>query len=123
MTTKIPSFEALPLQKGGPHGNAWGLFGTTDELGMLNRLNPQTTLAATKEIVHGIRISTDLELNKPTAPCFNRQPFHQHIHHKAPRTVNDDILTLNTQSSTQWDGYRHFGLYCIHSFVPLLRNT
>jgi len=29
--------------------------------------------------------------------------------HKAPRFVNDDIWTFNTQSSSQWDGFRHFG--------------
>lgn len=108
--TPTPLFSSLPLQKDGPRGNAWGLFGKNDELGMLHRLTPETTLAATKEIVHGIRISTDWELNKPNAPCFGRQRFHQHIKHKAPRTVNDDILTLNTQSSSQWDGFRHFGM-------------
>jgi hypothetical protein len=106
-----PPFDCLPLKKDGPQGNAWGLFGTNDQLGMLNRLTPENTLAATKEIVHGIRISTDLALDKPSAPCFNRVPFHQKIHHKAPRTVNDDILTLNTQSSSQWDGFRHFGKF------------
>ncbi|RDW66651.1 hypothetical protein BP5796_09400 [Coleophoma crateriformis] len=109
MNTKTPAFESLPLQKDGPRGNAWGLFGKDDQLGMLNRLTPETTLAATKEIVHGIRIATDWSMDRPKVPCFNRQPFQQRIHHKAPRTVNDDIITLNTQTSTQWDGFRHFG--------------
>ena len=104
-----PPFEALPLKKDGPRGNAWGLFGQADELGMLNRLTPENTVAATKEIVHGIRVCTDWSLAQPSAPCFNRAPFEQRIHNKAPRAVNDDILTLNTQSSTQWDGFRHFG--------------
>lgn len=105
-----PPFSDLPLQPDGPHGNAWGLYGPKDELGSLNRLTPQTTIEAMKEVVYGIRISTDLPLDQPGVPCFGRQPFHQHIFHKAPRTVNDDILTLNTQSSTQWDGFRHFGM-------------
>ncbi|KAL3417442.1 hypothetical protein PVAG01_11442 [Phlyctema vagabunda] len=109
MTSETPSFDALPLQKAGPRGNAWGLFGKDDELGMLNRLTPETTLAATKEIVHGIRIATDWPMDQPRTPCFSRQAFHQEIFHKEPRTVNDDILTLNTQSSSQWDGFRHFG--------------
>ncbi|KAL5322038.1 hypothetical protein ACEPPN_010006 [Leptodophora sp. 'Broadleaf-Isolate-01'] len=109
MPPQTPPFSSLPLQKDGPRGNAWGLYGDKDELGMLNRLTPETTLAATKEIVHGIRIATDWPMSMPKVPCFGRQKFHQHIYHKAPRTVNDDILTLNTQSSTQWDGFRHFG--------------
>ncbi|KAF4625648.1 hypothetical protein G7Y89_g12515 [Cudoniella acicularis] len=104
-----PSFDLLPLKREGPRGNAWGLFGDRDELGMLNRLTPETTLAASREIVHGIRISTDCALDILKTPCFTREPFHQHIKHKAPRTANDDVLTLNTQSSSQWDGFRHFG--------------
>lgn len=104
-----PSFDSLPLRKDGPHGNAWGLFGENDQVGMLNLLTPETTMAATKEIVHGIRISTDWPLNKLQTPLFGRVAFKQEIHHKRPRTVSDDILTFNTQSSTQWDGFRHHG--------------
>lgn len=109
MSSETPSFSSLPLKKDGPRGNAWDLYGPKDELGMLNRLTPSTTLSATKEIVHGIRVATDWPLNALKTPCFDRQPFHQHIKHKEPRTVNDDILTFNTQSSSQWDGFRHFG--------------
>lgn len=28
---------------------------------------------------------------------------------KAPRIVNDDVITFNTQGSAQWDSFRHFG--------------
>lgn len=28
---------------------------------------------------------------------------------KAPRCVNDDAWTFNSQGSSQWDGLRHFG--------------
>lgn len=109
MLPEIPSFDSLPLRKDGPRGNTWGLFGDGDELGMLSRLTPENTIAAAKEIVHGVRVSTDWNLDQPKIPCFGRVPFEQKIHHKAPRTVNDDILTFNTQSSSQWDGFRHFG--------------
>ncbi|TVY83912.1 hypothetical protein LSUE1_G001006 [Lachnellula suecica] len=37
MAKDTPPFSSLPLQKDGPRGNAWGLFGKNDELGMLNR--------------------------------------------------------------------------------------
>ena len=104
-----PSFDSLPLRKDGPQGNAWGLFGENDQLGMLNLLTPETTVAATKEILHGIRISTDWPLIKFQTTLFGRVPFKQEIHHKWPRTTNDDVLTFNTQASTQWDGFRHYG--------------
>lgn len=104
-----PSFSSLPLQASGPRGNAWGLHGPTDQLGCLNRLTPENTIEAAKEIKYGIRISTDWALDKPKVPCFGRVQFEQKIIHKSPRTVNDDVLVLNTQSSSQWDGFRHFG--------------
>jgi len=109
MADKIPPFDALPLQKSGPFYNAWGLFGENDEMGMLNLLTPETTKEAAKEIKEGIRISLDWHLDKPVHPFFNRQVFFHHIQTKAPRTVNDDVLLFNTQCSTQWDGFRHFG--------------
>ncbi|KAJ5085476.1 hypothetical protein N7532_010247 [Penicillium argentinense] len=107
--TSIPSFDELPLRKDGPPGNAWGLFGEGDQCGMLNRLTPSVVSDASKEIKEGVRIATDLPLDFMDKPCFGREPFRQTIKNKAPRSVNDDTLVLNTQSSTQWDGFRHYG--------------
>lgn len=104
-----PPFDALPLRKDGPHGNAWGLFGATDQLGMLNLLTPQVKVAAAREITDGTAVSTDLPLDHLSRPCFGRAPFEQRIKNKAPRVVNDDTLVFNTQSSSQWDGFRHYG--------------
>lgn len=91
-TSSYPSFQSLPLTPSGPRGNAWGLFGPNDELGMLNHLTPDTTLAASQDIKYGIRISTDWALDEPKVPCFGRRAFEQRIIHKSPRTVNDDVL-------------------------------
>lgn len=41
-------------------------------------------------------------------PGFGRQAFHHNLFQKAPRIVTDDVWTFNSQSSTQWDGLRHF---------------
>ncbi|MCJ1303516.1 hypothetical protein MMC08_006326 [Hypocenomyce scalaris] len=105
----LPSFDELPLDKNGPFANAWGLFGERDQLGMLNLLTPETVKAAATEIKEGVRVSLDWHLSKPVHPFFGRQVFYHHMHTKFPRTVNDDILLFNTQCSTQWDGFRHFG--------------
>ncbi|KAK6437710.1 hypothetical protein LTR95_006094 [Oleoguttula sp. CCFEE 5521] len=109
MSNSIPSFDSLPLAERGPHGNAWGRFGAGDELGMLNLLTSETTKSATAEVLDGTRISTDLPLDKFSVPMFGRATFHQHINNRAPRSVNDDVLTFNTQVSSQWDGFRHYG--------------
>lgn len=107
MSTK-PSFDSLPLRKDGPAGNAWGLFGENDECGMLNLLTPDIVAQAASEIRDGVRVSTDWPLNRMSRPCFGRAPFKHEINTKSPRAVNDDTLTFNTQSSSQWDGFRHY---------------
>ncbi|KAH7253623.1 putative cyclase-domain-containing protein [Fusarium redolens] len=103
-----PSFDSLPLRKDGPPGNAWGLFGDNDECGMLNLLTPEIIAKAASEIRDGVRVSTDWPLNRMSRPCFGRAPFKHEITTKTPRAVNDDTLMFNTQSSSQWDGFRHY---------------
>lgn len=112
----LPSFDELPLAKDGPPGNAWGLWGKDDELGMLNLITPKIVAAAASEIQTGLRISLDLPLNKPSHPSFDRRRFHHEILNKAPMTMNDDAIYINTQSSTQWDGFRHYGYQGVKKF-------
>ena len=119
-----PSFSSLPLDPDGPPGNAWGRFGPNDQLGMLNLLTPEVVATAAREnILSGKRISLDWDLTKPSFPSFGRQPFHHEIRQKGPpgRCVNDDILTFNTQGSSQWDGFRHYGIIhqAIVDVIPL----
>ncbi|CZT16293.1 uncharacterized protein RCC_02135 [Ramularia collo-cygni] len=111
MSIKTPKFSDLPLDKNGPHHNAWGLYGKDDQLGTLNRLTDEVVKsAASSEIRTGIRINLDWPLDAQTdIPFFGRQSFTKHIYQKPPRIVNDDVWTFNTQSSSQWDGLRHFG--------------
>lgn len=108
-TTTRPPFSALPLDKDGPPGNAWGLYGSADELGALNLLTPAVVKQAASEIQLGERVSLDWYLDLPTYPSFNRPGFKWRLHNKAPRSVNDDFIDINTQSSSQWDGLRHYG--------------
>lgn len=66
--------------------------------------------SASREILTGVRINLDWPLDAQSdVPLFNRQPFRQDMYQKPPRIVNDDVWTFNTQSSSQWDGLRHFG--------------
>ncbi|KAI1466298.1 uncharacterized protein F4812DRAFT_460571 [Daldinia caldariorum] len=106
----IPNFEDLPLRKTDPHYSAWGLYGDKDELGTLNRLTDELVAAAAKgEIKTGHRISLNWPLNaQRQKPFFQRHVFSQTLIRKAPRVVNDDVWTFNTQVSTQWDGLRHY---------------
>ncbi|KOS39913.1 hypothetical protein ACN38_g9222 [Penicillium nordicum] len=104
----VISFDSLPLDPTGPRGNAWGRFGKDDQLGTLNLLTPERVVAAAKEIQTGVRISLDWPLSMPSHPSFNRDPFKQKLVLRNPNCVYDDILTFNSQGSTQWDGFRHY---------------
>lgn len=44
----------------------------------------------------------------PNVPAFNREPFRHEIKELRKNYAYDDIYHLNTQSGTQWDGFRHF---------------
>lgn len=110
---EFPFFSSLPLDPNGPPGNAWGRFGLNDELGMLNLLTPAVVARAAQEITTGIRVSLDWPLNKPRRPSYGRPGLNHKIINRPKgsdlRVVNDDMVTFNTQISTQWDGFRHFG--------------
>ena len=54
-----------------------------------------------------ISLNWPLDAQRDT-PFFGRQAFHKNMYQKSPRIVNDDVWTFNTQSSSQWDGLRHF---------------
>ncbi|KAI4627937.1 hypothetical protein J4E80_002072 [Alternaria sp. BMP 0032] len=114
MAPSRPPFQDLPLDKNGPPGNAWGLYGPNDELGALNMITSSAVKAAAQEIQTGDRVSLDWYLNLPSHPSFNRPSFSWKMKNKehpdgAKRTVNDDHLDFNTQGSSQWDGFRHYG--------------
>lgn len=106
--TSVPEFADLPLNQGDPPFSAWGLYGKEDELGALNRLTSDVVLNAAREIKIGTRISLDNPLDLQKVPFFGRSVFTKNVITKAPRCVNDDTWSFNTQSSSQWDGLRHF---------------
>jgi hypothetical protein len=48
-----------------------------------------------------------LPLNVPEQPAFSREKFKHKIKVLADGIAYDDQYELNTQSGTQWDGFRH----------------
>jgi hypothetical protein len=58
-----------------------------------------------------------LPLNVPETPAFGREAFQHKIKLLVEGVAYDDTYTLNTQSGTQWDGFRHVrlqaGLCCV----------
>ncbi|WVF71732.1 hypothetical protein IAT40_006540 [Kwoniella sp. CBS 6097] len=111
----FPPFSALPLKKDGPPYNAWGLYDDekqlssgaegVDELGRLNLITPESVKMGKEAIQQGLVINLNLPLSFPPL-----HPRREHLEHeiKCSGHSNDDVLKFNTQSSTQWDGFRHY---------------
>jgi hypothetical protein len=56
-------------------------------------------------------MTTSLPLDCPKQPAFKRESFQHEIKTLAENLVYDDTYQLNTQSGTQWDGFRHVQVF------------
>jgi kynurenine formamidase len=100
----LPRFDDLPVRPGAPAGSSWGLWGDEDRLGCLNLLTPERVVDAARLVRKGSVFALNLEYHLPDPPLFHRQaPTHEVL----GTGGHDDVLTFNTQSSSQWDGFRH----------------
>ncbi len=105
----LPAFAQLPIKPGYPPHSAWGVFGDDDQIGTLNLLTPERVAAAARLVRSGEVFALNWELEQPQPPLFNR-PALRHSINRRRRNVFDDVYDdFNTQSSSQWDGLRHFG--------------
>jgi hypothetical protein len=91
-----------------PPRSSWGLWGDHDVLGCLNLLTPERALRAAQSIRSGKWFPLNLPLDTPNPPVGGR-PQIQHRVTGQPGGFRDDVIdSFNTQSSSQWDGFRHF---------------
>ncbi len=109
---RLPSYDELPVTAGAPAGSSWGLWGEDDRFGCLNLLTAERVASAAQLVRKGAVFALNLEYELPDPPLFRRQaPTHEVLGDGG----HDDVLTFNTQSSSQWDGFRHirshFGYY------------
>lgn len=109
---KLPTFDELPKFKNFA-GCAWGVWGDKDELGTVNLLTDEVVARSAKEEIRsGKSVSLNWPLNFPWKPMYGRRPPEVKMIVKMPEAgmPRDDELHMNTQSGTQWDGMRHFGI-------------
>ncbi|KAK0508094.1 hypothetical protein JMJ35_009178 [Cladonia borealis] len=117
-STKFPRRKDVPQAKYGPEGvpTAW-VWGENDMVGRLNLLTPtRVKAAASSEIKTGDMVPINWSLNHPETPAFARESFEHKIKTLAENIAYDDVYHLNTQSGTQWDGFRHFAWVPTGSF-------
>ncbi|KAG6816731.1 hypothetical protein H0H87_003428 [Tephrocybe sp. NHM501043] len=108
---KLPAYKDLPAFHNLP-GCAWGIWGAEDQLGTINLLTEEVVQRAAKEeITTGVAISLNWPLNFPEKPMYKRKtPEIKTKTRESTHVLRDDEIHINTQSGTQWDGMRHFGI-------------
>jgi kynurenine formamidase len=111
-----------------PEGATWGEFGPDDEYGRINLLTPEVVKRGVAEVREGKVFCLSLPLDYPGGNLMvpRRHPpvlkapyepdgerhFHYHKCNADPRytdVMNDDMVTLWPQYSTQWDALAHIG--------------
>ena len=102
----LPSYDELPVAPGAPAGSSWGLWGPSDTFGCLNLLTPERVTAGLACAVRGAVFNLNLEMELPGPPLFSRSAF-EHVVHDFTVGHDDELSGWNTQSSSQWDGFRH----------------
>ncbi|HWE57560.1 MAG TPA: cyclase family protein [Acidimicrobiales bacterium] len=113
---QLPDYDELPVVDGRPAGSSWGLWGESDALGCLNLLTPERTVEAASLIRKGAAFALNWDMTLPDPPLFDRAKFTHSVNWLANEVGHDDELSgWNTQSSSQWDGFRHIK-HPIHGF-------
>jgi kynurenine formamidase len=102
----LPDYDDLPIRPGAPPRSAWGVWGDDDVLGCLHLLTPERVVAAARLVEKGAVFPLDLDLALIEPPLFGRAAM-EHTVLGRGRDVHDDLVAMNTQASTQWDGFRH----------------
>lgn len=108
MPRGLPTYDELPVRADAPPGSSWGVWGDGDVLGCLNLLTRERAVAGAALVRTGRVFPLDLDLGLPDPPLFGRARARHEVTGEPGSMGHDDLLhDWNTQSSTQWDGFRH----------------
>lgn len=103
---ELPSYDELPEVDGAR--TSWGLWGPDDNLGCLNLLTPERVQRAAALVRRGAVFPLDAALDEIDPPLFTRGALaHAVSTWPSGHAFDDHVTFLNTQASSQWDGFRH----------------
>ena len=108
--TELPKYADLPSAPRGGR-SAWGLFGTDDNLGLVNLMTPDRIAAAARLVRRGQVFCLDMPLGSispPLAP-FRTPPRHRVLHQPGTAGFDDVYDNFYPQASSQWDSLAHVG--------------
>ncbi len=104
----LPNYDELPRRAG--YQASWVVWGPegTDHFGCLNLLTAERAVEAAGLVRRGAAFPMNWDASLPTPPLFGRSSFTHEVTGDARSRGHDDVLHgWNTQSSSQWDGFRH----------------
>jgi kynurenine formamidase len=106
----LPAYDELPAAPEGGR-SAWGVFGTDDNVGLVNLLTPERVVAAAGLIRKGIRFPLDAPLDAFSPPIATGRgvPRHRIIHERGSIGFDDVYDNFYPQGSSQWDSLGHVG--------------
>jgi hypothetical protein len=103
---KLPRFADLPRRNG--HPCSWDIWSAPDYFGCLNLQTPARIAAAAQLVTRGAVFPLNWRMEVPSPPLFGREPCRHEVTGTDESEWRDDVLhNWNTQSSSQWDGFRH----------------
>ena len=106
----LPSFDELK------DGRSWGLWGSDDVFGTLNLLTADGVQKGAGCVKKGAVFPLNFDMELPDPPLFGRDPFtHEVVWLQNEAGHDEHISGWNTQSSSQWDGFRHIK-HPVHNF-------
>jgi len=107
MPSSLPDYDSLPRRSGLPC--AWDVWRPGgDVFGCLNLLTEERAAEAARLVKRGAVFPLDWSMGLPDPPLFNRSRYSHDITGSETSVGHDDVLDgWNTQSSSQWDGFRH----------------
>lgn len=126
-----PSDPSVRRWQQAPAGSHWGEFGPDDQLGRMNLVTPAKVLQGLAEVTQGRTFCLSLPLDVPGGRAMNprRQPPRRYAVLRDGKSegqqgfcwsyagedpelsdvVNDDVVLMSLQYSTQWDSLAHVG--------------
>jgi hypothetical protein len=103
----VTKFADLPVIEAPDYHHAWDFFGSSDELGSLNRLTPTALRRAARLVRQGKVLNLNLPLDKPEIDVSGlREPYVHHVH-GIPGGRDDYLDRFYLQRSSHWDGLKH----------------
>lgn len=102
-----PRYDELPVLEGTDLRHAWDHFGRGDRLGTLNHVTERVRREALALVRDGRTVCLSLPLGQPDPPPFGRGAMGHSVYQANGFSWGDRIDTMDTQSSTQWDGLLH----------------